>query len=82
MLKGGEKWTIFGRNSLVQAGPEAACLAFVDGGPRAEQAVVVGGYQLEDHLLVFDLDRSRLGFTGSLLGIRTGCASFNFTVGV
>ncbi|WOL06729.1 hypothetical protein Cni_G15463 [Canna indica] len=82
MLEGGKNWTIFGANSMKQVDEETACFAFVDGGPKAERAVVVGGYQLENSFLLFDLARSRLGFLSTLLGIMTTCSNFNFTVGV
>ncbi|THU70183.1 hypothetical protein C4D60_Mb08t22330 [Musa balbisiana] len=80
MLAGGRNWTIFGANSLKQVDKDTACLAFVDGGPKAEQAMVIGGYQLENSFLLFDLARSRLGFLSTLLGIMTTCSNFNFTV--
>ncbi|KAK7303252.1 hypothetical protein RJT34_14154 [Clitoria ternatea] len=72
-------WMIFGANSLVQVSNDVSCLAFVDGGVQATTSIVIGGYQLEDNLLEFDLANSRLGFTSSLLFIRTTCANFNFT---
>ncbi|KAA8545087.1 hypothetical protein F0562_019871 [Nyssa sinensis] len=72
-------WRILGANSMVQPQPGVACLAFVDGGLKPRASIVIGGYQLEDNLLQFDLARSRLGFSSSLLLQRTGCANFNFT---
>ncbi|XP_072976079.1 chitinase CLP-like [Typha angustifolia] len=81
MLRGGKNWTFFGANSMKQVGPETACLAFVDGGAKAEQAAVIGGFQMEDNFLVFDVGRSTLGFTSTLFGVRTTCSNFNFTYG-
>lgn len=79
MLEGGGNWTLFGANSMVQVDKETACLAIVDGGARAERAVVIGGYQMENSLVSFDPARSRLGFTSTLLGVQTTCSNFNFT---
>ncbi|XP_062083323.1 gamma conglutin 1-like [Humulus lupulus] len=74
------KWRIFGANSMVEARPGVMCLAFVDGGvSQARAPVVIGSYQLEENLVQFDLAKSRLGFSSSLLFRRTSCAHFNFT---
>ncbi|WOH14389.1 hypothetical protein DCAR_0933908 [Daucus carota subsp. sativus] len=72
-------WTISGANSLVLARPDVWCLGFVDGGIKPRNPIVIGSYQLENNLLEFDLARSRLGFSNSLLFKRTTCATFNFT---
>ncbi|KAJ0977674.1 hypothetical protein J5N97_013148 [Dioscorea zingiberensis] len=79
MLAGGKNWTVFGANSVKKVGRETACLAFIDGGPKAEQAVVIGGFQMEDNFLLFDLDKKRLGFSSSLLFSAISCGNFNFT---
>ncbi|CAO2196303.1 unnamed protein product [Urochloa humidicola] len=76
--RGGGNWTLFGANSLVDVAPGVACLAFVDGGWAAPSAVAVGGFQMENNFLLFDEDASRLGFSGTLLFIRTTCGNFNF----
>ncbi|KAK3005934.1 hypothetical protein RJ639_016720 [Escallonia herrerae] len=72
-------WRIFGANSMVQARPGVSCLGLVDGGVNPRASVVIGSLQLEDNLLQFDLARSRLGFSSSLLFRHTNCANFNFT---
>ncbi|XP_057964462.1 probable aspartic proteinase GIP2 [Malania oleifera] len=73
------KWSIFGANSMVDVRDDVLCLGFVDGGSNPRTSIVIGGYQLEDILLQFDLAASRLGFSSTLLGRRTTCANFNFT---
>ncbi|XP_058077760.1 probable aspartic proteinase GIP2 [Magnolia sinica] len=75
-------WRIFGANSMVYVNDDVVCLAFVDGGSNPRTSIVIGGYQLEDNLLQFDLATSRLGFTSSLLFRQTTCANFNFTSNV
>jgi len=72
-------WSIYGANSMVQVSDEVLCLGFVDGGLNPRTSIVIGGHQIEDNLLQFDLGASRLGFSASLLFRRTTCANFNFT---
>ncbi|KAL6499506.1 GLC7-interacting protein 2 [Orobanche gracilis] len=72
-------WTITGSNSMVWVNDNVFCLGFLDGGPNPRTSIVIGGYQIENNLLQFDLAASRLGFSSTLLGMRTTCANFNFT---
>ncbi|XP_021750345.1 basic 7S globulin-like [Chenopodium quinoa] len=72
-------WRMFGANSMVAVNGDVICLGFLDGGENVRTAIVIGGYQMEDNLLQFDLARSRLGFSSSLLFSQTTCANFNFT---
>ncbi|CAN0888953.1 Gamma conglutin 1 [Linum grandiflorum] len=72
-------WSLFGANSMVQVSDDVACLGFVNGGANARSAIVVGGYQMENNLVEFDLASSRIGFSGLLFGMRTTCANFNST---
>ncbi|KAL3849854.1 hypothetical protein ACJIZ3_011736 [Penstemon smallii] len=72
-------WTITGSNSMVQVKNNVLCLGFLDGGLNPRTSIVIGGKQLEDNLLQFDLASSRLGFSSTLLGRQTTCANFNFT---
>lgn len=80
-------WRIFGANSMVRISRkhlDAWCLGFVDGGAISyefdhKQAIQIGGLQLEDNLLQFDLENNRLGFSSSVLLRQTTCANFNFT---
>lgn len=60
------KWRIQGRNSMVRVSDEVICLGFLDGGVNPETSIILGGYQLEDNLLDFDLSTSMLGFSSSL----------------
>lgn len=75
-------WRVFGSNSMVQVSNDVLCLGFVDGGSSPRTSIVIGGYQIEDNLLQFDLASSRLGFSSSLLFQQTTCANFNFTTNV
>lgn len=76
-------WRIFGSNSMVRIASEGVdvwCLAFVDAGANPQSSIVIGGYQMVDNLLQFDLESNRLGFSSSVLVHETMCANFNFTV--
>ncbi|KAI5650742.1 hypothetical protein M9H77_36747 [Catharanthus roseus] len=75
-------WRIFGSNSMVNVGDDKLCLGFVDGGLEPRTSIVIGGHQIEDNYLEFDLAASRLGFTSSLLFRQTNCGNFNFTSNV
>jgi hypothetical protein len=75
VLQGGVEWTIFGGNSMVLVSKNVACLGFVDGGKEPRTAVVIGGHQLEDNLLEFDLVSSKLGFSSSLLLQNATCST-------
>ncbi|KAK9086681.1 hypothetical protein Syun_029075 [Stephania yunnanensis] len=73
-------WRIFGVNSMVQVKDGSVlCLGFVDGGLEPVTSIVIGGHQLEDNLLQFDLAASKLGFCSSLRFRQTTCSNFNFT---
>lgn len=70
-------WRIFGWNSMVKVSNEVLCLGFVDGGKKPTTSIVIGGYQMEENLLEFDLASSNLGFS-SLVFRKQVCANFNF----
>ncbi|KAL5701356.1 GLC7-interacting protein 2 [Ranunculus cassubicifolius] len=71
-------WRIFGANSMVRVKDNVLCLGVVDGGLNPRTSIVIGAHQLEDNLLQFDLDSSKLGFSSSLLFKQTTCSNFNF----
>ncbi|KAL2922052.1 Basic 7S globulin [Bienertia sinuspersici] len=70
-------WTMYSSNSMVTV-DNARCLALVDGGKNPKTSIVMGGYQLEDNFMQFDLPKSRLGFR-YLVYDMTRCSNFNFT---
>ncbi|KVH88868.1 Aspartic peptidase [Cynara cardunculus var. scolymus] len=80
VLPDGKKWTISTANSMKQITKDVTCLAFVDGGATPEHAIVIGTFQMEDNFLEFDLEKSILGFSSSLLLEQTSCSNFNFTM--
>ncbi|KAA0033422.1 basic 7S globulin-like [Cucumis melo var. makuwa] len=70
-------WKIYGRNSMVKVNDKAYCLGFVDGGLKPRNAIVLGGYQMEDIVLDFDIGTSMLGFSSSLLQRKRSCSEFS-----
>ncbi|XP_021750362.1 basic 7S globulin-like [Chenopodium quinoa] len=72
-------WRIAATNSIVRASDNAYCLGILDGGKNPRTSILVGGFQIEDNLLQFDLAKSRLGFSSSLIYDRLRCSFFNFT---
>ncbi|KAF5465638.1 hypothetical protein F2P56_015621 [Juglans regia] len=69
------KWRILGGNSMVRVNNEVMCLGFLDGGLNPRTSIALGGYQLEDTLLQFDLGSSMLGFSQSLSMMQGSCNS-------
>ena len=49
------------------------CLAFVNGGIRALDAVLLGAHQLKDRILVFDESTSIISFSSSLVHQNKTC---------
>ncbi|KAL1358477.1 hypothetical protein AAHE18_04G035500, partial [Arachis hypogaea] len=63
----GVNYEINGHKSMVEVNKDVMCLAFVDGGKETKTGIVIGGYQMEDRILEFDLSTSILRFSNSLL---------------
>ncbi|EYU20616.1 hypothetical protein ABFS82_08G087700 [Erythranthe guttata] len=77
--KKGVFWRFYGSNSMVRVSKDVTCLAFVEGGINVSgptTSIEVGGYQMENHLLEFDVASSKLGFSSSLLLHNTTCSKF------
>ncbi|XP_021750324.1 basic 7S globulin-like [Chenopodium quinoa] len=72
------KWRIYGHNSMVKISDEIICLGFLDGGSDLNgSSMILGGHQLEDNLLEFDLGSSMLGFSSSLLKLQSSCSQLS-----
>lgn len=69
------KWRIHGGNSMVQVSDKVMCLGFLDGGLSSKASIVIGGYQLENNFLEFNLETSMLGFSSSLLVGQITCSN-------
>jgi hypothetical protein len=87
VLEGGKNWTLGGLSSMVDVNNfTAACFGFVEAklagkggyGGAPAPAVVIGGFQMEDHVLQFDPEKKQLGF--AKLPIFIACRNFNFTL--
>ncbi|KAJ4916785.1 Eukaryotic aspartyl protease family protein [Raphanus sativus] len=74
VMSGGAKWRIHGSNSLVKVNKDVVCLGFVDGGVNPKNPILIGGFQMEDNLVQFDLKASKFSFSSSLLLYNTSCS--------
>ncbi|KAL0730186.1 hypothetical protein Bca4012_026279 [Brassica carinata] len=74
VVKGGAKWRINRWNSLVKVKRDVVCLGFLDGGVTMKTTeMVIGGFQMEDHLVELDLQVSKFSFSSLLLLNNTSC---------
>ncbi|KAG2269819.1 hypothetical protein Bca4012_071949 [Brassica carinata] len=74
VMSGGAKWMIHGSNSLVKVSKDVVCLGFVDGDVNPKNPILIGGFQMEDNLVQFDLKASKFSFSSSLLLHNTSCS--------
>ncbi|KAM3323726.1 basic 7S globulin precursor [Capsicum chacoense] len=72
-------WRIYGTNSVVQVNKDVMCLAFVGQDQTWEPSIVIGGHQMEENLLVFDLPGKNIGFSSSLKLQQTSCSKYDNT---
>jgi hypothetical protein len=81
MLEGGTNFTVLGGNSMAQVNSGTACFAFVQmkASTGALPAVVIGGFQMENQLVVLDNGKKQLSFTSYLPARGFSCSNFNFT---
>lgn len=84
LFGGGRSWTLRGAQSLVQLNEQTACFAFLEMGSATvapgSPAVIFGGYQLEEHLLMLDLVNETIGICGPMALWKTNCGLFDFTM--
>ncbi|GMH08400.1 hypothetical protein Nepgr_010240 [Nepenthes gracilis] len=73
------RWKIHGHNSMVEVGDDdgVMCLGFLNGGLDLGASIVIGGHQLDDNLMEFDLESSMMGFSSSLLMKGTSCSDIS-----
>ncbi|CAH8386251.1 unnamed protein product [Eruca vesicaria subsp. sativa] len=70
-----ERWTFHGTNTVVNINKKVICLAFIDAGKKPKENIVVGTYQLQNYIVTFDMSRTELTFSDSLLLHNTSCSS-------
>ncbi|XP_055815161.1 probable aspartic proteinase GIP2 [Solanum dulcamara] len=51
------------------------CLGFLDGGKNSETSIVLGGIQIEENLLEFDLVKKRMGFKSLYMSSLLKCSN-------
>ncbi|CAH8365334.1 unnamed protein product [Eruca vesicaria subsp. sativa] len=70
------KWRFHGANTVVRVLETVICLAFVDGGKKPNEPMVIGSHQLQDYMIEFDLSTTRMAFSESLLSHKTSCSAW------
>ncbi|CAN8265690.1 unnamed protein product [Cochlearia groenlandica] len=72
----GKIWKVSAANYLKNVGGDVACLAIVNGGDAAPQAVVIGMHQMENTLVEFNVGGSAFGFSSALGMVNASCGDF------
>ncbi|KAK3166453.1 hypothetical protein QOZ80_1AG0045990 [Eleusine coracana subsp. coracana] len=81
VLPDGKNYTIGSLDSMIDLDDfRVACFAFVEmkAHKTGAPAVEIGGFQMENNVLQFDLDKMQLGF--ARVPIFMACSNFNFTL--
>ncbi|KAM3358068.1 hypothetical protein P3S68_020999 [Capsicum galapagoense] len=73
-------WRIYGANSAVQVKKDVLYLAFVGRDQTWEPSIVIGGHQLEENFLVFDLPKKKIGFSSPLKLQQASCSKYDNTI--
>ncbi|CAF1778669.1 BnaC09g38590D [Brassica napus] len=71
------KWRFDGANTVVRFLETVICLAFVDGGKKPNESMVIATHQLQDYMIEFDLSTTRMAFSDSLLLHNTSCSTWS-----
>ncbi|CAH8365349.1 unnamed protein product [Eruca vesicaria subsp. sativa] len=68
------KWRFQGANMVERVSETVICLAFVDGGSKPNESMVIGTHQLENYLIEFDLSTTRIAFSDPLVLHNVSCS--------
>ncbi|KAF8079812.1 hypothetical protein N665_0999s0011 [Sinapis alba] len=68
------KWMFQGVNMVERVSETVICLAFVDGGKKPNEPMVIGIHQLQDYLIEFDFSTTRMAFSDPLVLHNTSCS--------
>nr|VDD33261.1 unnamed protein product [Brassica oleracea] len=69
------KWRFQGANMMERVSETVICLAFVDGGKKPNESMVIGTHQLQDYLVEFDLSTTQMAFSDPLILHNTNCST-------
>ncbi|KAF8048832.1 hypothetical protein N665_2382s0002 [Sinapis alba] len=69
------KWRFQGANMVERVSETVICLAFVDGGKKPNESMVIGTHQLQNYLIEFDFSTTRMAFSDPLLLHNTSCST-------
>ncbi|KAF8079811.1 hypothetical protein N665_0999s0010 [Sinapis alba] len=68
------KWRFQGANMVERVSETVICLAFVDGGKKPNESIVIGTHQLQNYLIEFDLSTTRMAFSDPLVLHNMSCS--------
>ncbi|KAJ0238601.1 hypothetical protein HA466_0237810 [Hirschfeldia incana] len=71
------KWSFHGDNTVVRVLETVICLAFIDGGKKPKESIVIGTHQLQDYMIDFDFSTTLMAFSESLLHHNTSCSTWS-----
>ncbi|KAK9672041.1 hypothetical protein RND81_12G072000 [Saponaria officinalis] len=85
VLEGNNKrWRLYGPNLMVKLFDikyiDVLCLGIVDGGTMTTNLIVIGGKQMEDNIVEFDLEGSKVGFSSTPTSMGLSCSQFQSTL--
>ncbi|KAG2273513.1 hypothetical protein Bca52824_056068 [Brassica carinata] len=69
------KWRFQGANMMERVSETVICLAFVDGGKKPNESMVIGTHQLQDYLVEFDLSTTQMALCDPLILHNTNCST-------
>uniref|UniRef100_A0A7N0ULX2 Peptidase A1 domain-containing protein n=1 Tax=Kalanchoe fedtschenkoi TaxID=63787 RepID=A0A7N0ULX2_KALFE len=67
-------WRMYGSDLMVRVSNNVLCLGMVEAGKNPRTAIVIGGRQMENRLVEFDLVASKLRFSEPLIRKNTSCS--------
>ncbi|KAG2273518.1 hypothetical protein Bca52824_056073 [Brassica carinata] len=69
------KWRFHCKNTVERVLETLICLAFVDGGKKPNESMVIGTHQLQDYLVEFDLSTTQMALCDPLILHNTNCST-------
>ncbi|CAN6460711.1 unnamed protein product [Victoria cruziana] len=76
-MDGGDVWEFLNAENMKQVSQDVLCLAYLDGGPRPEDDIVIGLYHMKERLMLFDLEANKIGISATNINYIGGyCGDF------
>ncbi|KAF3771878.1 Basic 7S globulin 2 [Nymphaea thermarum] len=76
-MDGGDVWEFLNADNMKQVSQDVLCLAYLDGGPKPEDDIVIGLYQMKERLMLFDFEAKKIGISATNINyIHAYCGDF------